>query len=69
MEAATARLMRGKSSWIWVVEHCPFCGKRHTHGGGALTDDPRKNLGARLAHCVTQSAANGRSYGLVEVSP
>jgi len=48
---APARLVRKKDVWLWVVDKCPLCGKRHTHGGGLIEDDPFDNLGHRYAHC------------------
>jgi len=34
---ATVTVKKARSDGVWdlVVEHCPFCGKRHLHGGGA----------------------------------
>jgi transposase-like protein len=32
-----------------VKINCPYCKKRHTHGGGAVKDSPV--LGQRGAHC------------------
>jgi hypothetical protein len=49
--------------WILTVARCPFCGKRHSHGGGS-GDAP--DLGARNSHCVT---GPGGTYELVAVSP
>lgn len=48
---APARLMRGRSCWLWIVPRCPRCGKRHQHGGGPLHGDPRRLLGHRAGHC------------------
>lgn len=49
---ARVRLKRGKVCWYWVVERCPFCAGRHTHGGGPLAGDPRRLLGHRGQHCM-----------------
>jgi hypothetical protein len=32
-----------------VVDHCPYCQGRHTHGAG--TDGRRPLLGTRVSHC------------------
>ena len=49
----------------WVVQCCPFCGQRHTHGAGrgslALA---KKYLGARVAHC--DGLRGSRAYELVD---
>src|SRR5688500_13705943 len=50
-------------TWILVVSRCPFCGKRHSHGGGN-GDTP--DLGARRAHCIT---GPGGTYELVAPLP
>lgn len=41
--------------WVLVVDTCPLCGNRHTHGGG---DQLRPSYGHRAAHC-----ADGRLGG------
>ncbi len=51
MTEALARLERGRGAWSWVIDICPYCGKKHTHGGGPIEGDPRELLGARAAHC------------------
>jgi hypothetical protein len=61
--AALVVLERGRDCWTWRVVRCPFCGRRHTHGGGPFGDDPRRYLGHRTSHC---GAARGRDYALVE---
>jgi hypothetical protein len=38
--------------WILTVARCPFCGKRHSHGGGS---DDAPDLGYRRPHCLTGS--------------
>lgn len=48
---AAARLRRQPDGYRWIVLACPYCGRKHTHGGGTLTDDPRQHLGPRVAHC------------------
>ncbi len=46
---------------IWILEiTCPYCGRRHHHGGGP-TDGPPV-LGERLSHC-----AGHATYELVPV--
>jgi len=58
MKALTApvRLVKGKNSFLWVIDRCPACGKRHEHGGGALHEEPRRYLGHRAAHCTRPPA-------------
>lgn len=34
---------------ILTVDFCPYCKKKHSHGGGYSRDPP--NLGQRSAHC------------------
>jgi len=38
--------------WKIIVEHCPYCGQSHEHGGGAAARDVPL-LGRRVAHCQT----------------
>lgn len=40
-----------KGVWQLTIEHCPFCARRHYHGGGS--DDEPSCYGSRLSHCVT----------------
>jgi hypothetical protein len=47
--------------WILTVARCPFCGKRHSHGGG---DGPEPALGHRVAHCGDHAG----SYELIETA-
>ena len=56
-----ARLVRGQ----WVVQKCPYCGKKHYHGAGGKRDNPLTFLGHRVAHCFGPNADN-RGYILVE---
>jgi hypothetical protein len=48
-----------------VVNRCPYCGKRHTHGTGGRTE--RGIHGHRAPHCA-QPRTNNPGYLLVEVS-
>lgn len=48
--------------WDLVVEHCPYCGKRHSHGGG---NGEQPFYGNRLSHCLN----NERDYELVPGLP
>jgi hypothetical protein len=42
---ATAHRVRG----VWIIKViCPYCGGKHTHGGG---DGPVPHVGHRIAHC------------------
>ena len=64
----TIRPSRSSSDRYWILEiaKCPFCEKRHTHGGGSIDRPPL--LGSQLCHCVTGSL---HEYELVpaEVNP
>jgi hypothetical protein len=48
--------------WILTVACCPFCGRRHSHGGGS---DETPDLGFRVSHCI---AGPGGTYDLVETA-
>jgi len=61
---AYVRLVESIRSRQWVIDHCPFCGKRHVHGAGLPGDDPRRFLGERCAHCVSPET---RTYVLKEI--
>ncbi|GGS27809.1 hypothetical protein GCM10010221_26820 [Streptomyces parvus] len=45
--------------WVLVIDTCPHCAERHTHGGGP---GRRPSFGHRLAHCGGSPA--GRGYWL-----
>ena len=60
---ALVRLVERKETYSWVVVRCPYCMKKHTHGGGFLAGNPRKLLGSRLSHCMD----NRQMYELREV--
>ena len=60
-QEALAFLDSHRDGRTWVIRRCPFCRKRHLHGGGGLEDDPRTFLGPQRAHCLD----DGR-YELVE---
>ena len=49
--------------WAVTVERCPFCGRKHHHGGG---NGEAPDLGARRAHCIT---GLGGTYELVAAPP
>lgn len=46
----------------WLVLVCPFCLRRHRHPAGESKDDPRTQLGRRVALCRRGS---GGVYNLV----
>lgn len=46
-------------AWVITIT-CPYCGDRHTHGGGALDEAPE--WGYRYAHC-TWPMVRGGEYG------
>ena len=39
---APAVLVRHRWGWQWVIPKCPYCGKKHTHGGEAPTRARRR---------------------------
>jgi hypothetical protein len=47
-----------------IVESCPWCGKRHTHGLGDASASGT-SFGHRLAHCEGTARGNARGYHLV----
>ena len=49
---AFCELKKGRWGWLWVIPHCPLCGKKHVHGGGGFDDDPRRYLDHRIPHCL-----------------
>lgn len=46
--AAVTRCEARNGVWALTIR-CPFCGRRHHHGGGATSGDPV--LGERVSHC------------------
>ncbi len=44
------------------IAQCPFCGRKHTHGGG--TDPSHLDLGWRAPHCLDGSL--GDNYYLFD---
>jgi hypothetical protein len=68
-EPAFARLVEERDEFRWVVDECPYCGRRHSHGGGPLGGDPRSFLFARTPHCDPQDVLDPpppANYTLVE---
>src|SRR5579862_2856757 len=51
--------------FFWTILLCPYCGRRHQHGGGV--SDPRTVLTPRAAHC--ENSSTGRNYVLVDAAP
>jgi transposase-like protein len=50
-EPALATLVEERNEYRWVVEECPYCGKRHSRGGGLLSGNPQRYLGYKTPHC------------------
>ena len=65
MTIANVVLQRGETVNQWLILECPFCAKRHYHGAGGLSDDPRTLLGDRSAHCA--GFGPSKHYELVEL--
>ena len=53
----------GKRSW--VVERCPYCGKKHMHDAGTSADDPKTYLGHWPSLCKKKYPSD-IGYKLVE---
>jgi len=65
---ALTTLVRSRGCYLWQVPRCPLCGRKHQHGGGYLTGDPRTLLGHRAGHCAgPQRPGEPWGYELVEV--
>lgn len=45
----TAKIVRGTR--LLIIKKCPYCGKKHTHGGGDAIQPVEKFLGHRISHC------------------
>jgi hypothetical protein len=66
---APAILKPSRGCYLWIVPRCPLCGRKHQHGGGPLTGDPRDCLGHRVAHCDGRAPVGAtRGYELVEIT-
>ena len=48
--------------WLWWIRQCPFCGRRHHHGGGRITEDPRRYLSDRVPHCSIKLPFGSKYY-------
>ncbi len=58
---------RGRMRFYELIIKCPFCGKRHTHGGG---DDGENILyGWRVSHCNSKIIGDYYLYPEGELSP
>jgi hypothetical protein len=62
---AAVRLVRRPQGYLWIIDVCPLCGQRHTHGGGALDGDPYQLLSHRNAHCASRPIPEPGGYLLV----
>ncbi|MBL7107621.1 MAG: hypothetical protein ISS77_08475 [Phycisphaerae bacterium] len=65
---AEAHLEVSGNTYLWILDECPYCLQRHTHGGGKVgVDDPYKQLGHRVAHCSDPfRGIVGKGYDLIE---
>jgi hypothetical protein len=58
---ATPVYLRKQNTWLLTLT-CPFCHKKHTHGGGHGPNPPPIGMyGDRLSHCLK----NEKHYTLV----
>lgn len=48
--------------WTLRLKHCPYCGKKHVHGGG---DGPEPSGGHRASHCRDLGTRSAAGYVLV----
>lgn len=48
--------------WDLIIDDCPYCHKRHQHGGG---DGDEPFFGNRQPHCSDDAPAPHPSYDLV----
>lgn len=56
---AHGRIVRARSgSWLLVVDRCPFCRRKHTHGAPA---GPEMREERRVSHC----AGTARPYRVI----
>lgn len=46
---------------LFHLTACPYCGRRHVHGAGLPTEDPRDFQGHRVSHCSTKVSGD-RGY-------
>lgn len=59
---AFVRLVRGKTQFLWIIDECPFCKKKHHHGAGLFTNNPVNFLGRRVPHCTGKHADGWGEY-------
>jgi len=48
VEVEVEAVRRADGIWDLIIPLCPYCGKRHTHGGG---DGSVPFYGPRVSHC------------------
>lgn len=52
-----------QGAWTLTIRQCPYCSRRHTHGGG---DGPEPEDGThRVPHCVKPLNSPVRGYVIV----
>ena len=66
---ALVTLVRHEWGHQWRIDDCPYCHKKHLHGGGYLGKDPRRFLGHRVEHCAGNCNPKAIGYVLVEAEP
>ncbi len=47
------------------TEPCPFCSKRHLHGAGSVTEDPRDYVYGRVPHCL----GGAKGHYILQLAP
>lgn len=51
IKVRVTRVICKKDGFRLLVIRCPFCGYKHTHGGGATDSDIHLWGGSRMSHC------------------
>jgi hypothetical protein len=67
-EAPRVRVRRVRCRDVFLLVFtapCPFCGRRHTHGGGNIPNDPSV-LGHRSSHCPDPLPSQQWRRGTIE---
>ena len=60
---ASSKLINGRR----VVLRCPYCGRKHYHGGGLPSEDPKASLGHKTRHCDPKQCNDLPDHGYILV--